>query len=728
MKSLSVKKASLLVIVFAMFTSTLSDCKKEDPAIKPVLSTSAVFNVAATTATSGGFISSDGGADVTSYGVCWGTNANPSTSDSKTSDGTGTGQFVSSMTGLTAGTTYHVRAYAINSVGTSFGADVTFSTLGQSPTGFTQPASNISLTSATLNGIINPNNLSTTVTFEYGLTTTYGQTVTATQSPVTSNNLTIVSIDISGLTQGTLYHFRVKTVNSIGTVYGTDLTFTTLGQTPAAITQPATNISTTTATFNGAVNPNSVSTTVTFDYGTSTNYGQSATATQSPVTGTSIINVSKDVTNLNPGTIYHYRIKTVNSLGTVYSGDMTFTTLGKAPTGVSQPATNISTTGATLNGMVNPNLVSTTVTFEYGTTISYGQTATAFQSPVIGDTLKNVNKDITGLSSGTTYYFRVKVANSFGTIYSGNMQFTTLGQIPAATTLPASNITSSGSILNGIVNANYLTTAVTFDYGLTTSYGQTVTASQSPLSSSNLTNISVSITGLLADTTYHFRVKAVNSTGTTYGTDLSFTTTPMAANTVSDVDGNIYNTVNIGTQIWMKENLKTTKYNDGSSIPLVPDTWQGMTTPAYCWQNNDESTNKPIYGAIYNWYTVNTGKLCPTGWHVPSDAEWTILTDFLGGVSVAGGKLKEAGTVHWTSPNTGATNESGFTGLPGGSRTGEFGYGLGFSNPGINGVWQSATIISGSTIWRRYLTNSNTVVIRDYSYKFDGLSVRCIKN
>jgi Tol biopolymer transport system component len=226
MKNAFLKKATILIMVITLFPLTLSDCKKTDPAVKPVISTSGVFNIAATSATTGGFVSSDGGAEVTSYGICWGTNANPSTTDSKTSDGKGTGQYVSSLTGLTAGTTYHVRAYAINSVGTSYGGDMLFVTLGQSPESITLPASNISATGAILNGAANANFLSTTVTFEYGLTASYGQTIAASQSPLTGNLLTNINASISGLTVNTIYHYRLKAVNSLATTYGNDISFT----------------------------------------------------------------------------------------------------------------------------------------------------------------------------------------------------------------------------------------------------------------------------------------------------------------------------------------------------------------------------------------------------------------------------------------------------------------------------------------------------------------------
>ena len=152
--------------------------------------------------------------------------------------------------------------------------------------------------------------------------------------------------------------------------------------------------------------------------------------------------------------------------------------------------------------------------------------------------------------------------------------------------------------------------------------------------------------------------------------DHKFDMLSIATQGVTDYDGNHYSSVLIGSQIWMAENLKTIKYNDGTAIPLVTDAteWSNLTTHGYCWYNNDEATYGDTYGALYNWYTVETGNLCPTGWHVPTDAEWTELIDYLGGESVAGGKLKETGTTHWNSPNPGATNETGFTTLPGGYR------------------------------------------------------------
>ena len=193
--------------------------------------------------------------------------------------------------------------------------------------------------------------------------------------------------------------------------------------------------------------------------------------------------------------------------------------------------------------------------------------------------------------------------------------------------------------------------------------------------------------------------------------------------TVTDIDGNVYNTVTIGTQIWMVENLKTTKYNDGTSIPNVTDytEWGALTTGAYCWYNNNAS-NKSPYGALYNWYSVNTGKLAPVGWHVPTFAEWTTLNTVIGGVA---GKLKETGTDHWASPNTGATNETGFTALPGGSRNG--GYLAAFTGLGLSGYWWSTRDDNTGGAGEALMYNFD--VISQYaSVKWIGSSVRCVKD
>lgn len=192
----------------------------------------------------------------------------------------------------------------------------------------------------------------------------------------------------------------------------------------------------------------------------------------------------------------------------------------------------------------------------------------------------------------------------------------------------------------------------------------------------------------------------------------------------TDGDNNNYPVVTIGTQTWMAENLKTTKYNDGTGIQLITDAilWSADISGAYCWYNNDPATYKATYGALYNWYTVNTGKLCPTGWHMPTDPEWVTLTTYMGGIAVAGGNLKETGTTHWQSPNTGAVDESGFTALPGGYRNpdGSFGF------VGFYGTWWSATVGTAEIAWRMDYSDDDFYSIT--VGKNPGYSVRCIKD
>ena len=524
----------LYLSLLLLMVSLIVGCKKEEPPTVPVVSTTVVVNVTESSARSGGNITSDGRSAIIIYGVCWSTSAKPTiNNDSKTVYGLGTGPFTISIDGLAGGTAYWVRAYATNSIGTAYGKDITFTTLGQAPTATTNPATNIFTTVATLNGTVNANYLATTVTFEYGITTSYGSTVTASQNEVTGEGATDVSADLSDLSSNTNYHFRVKTVNDLGTAYGDDRTFTTLeGLAPNATTAPATNISENTALLNGIVNANYFSTTVTFEYGTTTGYGNTVSAYESTVEGGSATNVIADISGLATGRTYHFRVKAENSEGTVYGDDITFTTLlgVQAPIVSTNPATNISQTGATLNGTVNANGLSAKVTFEYDSnTTSYDSTIAAFQSPVAGDSITNVSADISGLTPGVTYHFRVKAENSDGTVYGDDIQFTlfTCNQVPAVKTLAATNIIGSSATLNGKVDGNDWPTTVTFWYRLGKHYGRwTFGRATVPgtVTGDTLVSASVSVAGRGSLNPHTFWVTATNVCGTVTGNVLSFTT------------------------------------------------------------------------------------------------------------------------------------------------------------------------------------------------------------
>jgi uncharacterized protein (TIGR02145 family) len=599
---------------------------------------------------------------------------------------------------------------------------------GLPPTPETLPSTNISPAGGTLNGTIKANDVTTMVSFEYGTTPAFGSTVQASPYVINGHIPTSVSAVLTGLNVATTYYFRIKAVNSRGIVYGNELTFTTLGKIPVAITLAASNISLQEATLNGTVNANDLSTSVSFEYGLTQTYGSTVSASPAQVNGNTNISTSSLISGLEVGTLYHYRVKAENSLGTVYGSDLTFTNLGKIPTAVTQNASTISNDGAILNGTVNANYLSTTVTFEYGLTQSYGSTISAIPRQVTGSLTYNVYVSISGLTPATVFHFRIKAVNYLGTVYSNDLTFKTLGDVPSIVTNSAIQILATSARLIGSVNANIFTTLVTFDFGESASYGNTVTADQNPINGYINTNVSASISGLNSETTYHFRIKAVNALGTSYGNDIVFKTPP---GIIKDVDGNSYTAVGIGSQIWMMQNLLTTRFNDGTPIQLVTDDikWAGLRTPAYCWYSNNETKYKNVYGALYNGDVIDTketvGKnVCPMGWHTPSITEWSELISSIGGAQFAK-KLMESGTAHWVPPNSDATNETLFTGLPGGSRPREF------SSIGTGASFISSSNVSDYVLLYVYLVvlteeEGARVFVYDYVEKSIGGSIRCI--
>ena len=196
-------------------------------------------------------------------------------------------------------------------------------------------------------------------------------------------------------------------------------------------------------------------------------------------------------------------------------------------------------------------------------------------------------------------------------------------------------------------------------------------------------------------------------------------------NTVLDIDGNVYNTVTICEQTWMVENLKTTKFNDGTPITFIREStlWGSLNSPGYCFYQNDPAFFKHPYGGLYNWFTINTGKLAPKGWHIPTEIEWYQLLNCLGGINVAGSKLKEKGTMHWQTPNDDATNEFGFTAIPTGCR----GSSGSFEVLGVETEWwTSGGSIYGANYFRLY--NLNGFMMRNVGPPQMGCPVRCVKD
>jgi uncharacterized protein (TIGR02145 family) len=330
-------------------------------------------------------------------------------------------------------------------------------------------------------------------------------------------------------------------------------------------------------------------------------------------------------------------------------------------------------------------------------------------------------------------------------------------QKPILTTNTLTAITQTGVTTGGNITSDGGSAIIARGVVWSTLPTPNISLSTKTTDGTGIGSFTSSLTNLTPKTTYYVRAYATNSAGTGYGNEITFTTKSDSTSvmgipcpgtpTVKDIDGNTYNTVQIGTQCWTKENLKVSKYNDGTTIPLdtsggpggngLGQTWGARSTGARTIYAND-NTNLATYGYLYNWYAVNGivtegntsyKNLCPSGWHIPSDAEWTTLTNYLGGESVAGGKMKTIGTAYWNSLNTGADNSSDFSALPGGYR-----HGIGsFSIARLEAVFWSATEYDNIFFaWLRYLIANNSSVVRNYninsSSKLTGASVRCLRD
>ncbi|MBI9089419.1 MAG: hypothetical protein JEZ12_09385 [Desulfobacterium sp.] len=413
------------------------------------VTTQAATVIGTTTATGNGNITGLGIPNPTEHGVCWSTTANPTTGDSKTTEGAAgsTGAFTSNMTGLSAGTLYHYRAYATNTVGNSYGADVTFTTDPEAPTVTTQAATSLTGSTATGNGNITdlgaPNPTQHGVCWSTSANPTIGDSLTTEGVAGSTGAFTST---MAGLASNTLYHYRAYATNTAGTVYGGGQTFTTL-QTPMVTTQAATVVATTTATGNGNIT----------DLGSPnpTEHGVCWSTTANPTTGDSKTTegavgstgaFTSSMTGLSAGTLYHVRAYATNTGGTSYGADITFTTDPVAPTVTTQAATSVDTTTATGNG--NLTDLGAPAPTEHGVCWSTSANPTITDS----NTTKGVagatgafTSEMTGLTPETTYHYRAYATNTAGTVYGADQTFTTL-----AVDLTVTNSNdASGSIVLG---------------------------------------------------------------------------------------------------------------------------------------------------------------------------------------------------------------------------------------------------------------------------------------
>ncbi|HSN50519.1 MAG TPA: FISUMP domain-containing protein, partial [Bacteroidales bacterium] len=493
--------------------------------MEPTLTTVAASEITINSAKTGGNITSDGGAGVTSRGVCWGTTAQPVITGSHSTDSKGTGIFSSLLTGLTPGTTYYIRAYATNEAGTAYGNEITFSTVA-----LTLPElTTVAVTGVTSTGAVSGGN----ITKDGGVeVTARGICWAATANPTVSDTKTTngsgtgsFTANITGLTPGASYHVRAYATNSVGTAYGNDIPFTASAVTPTLTTTAITSPARTTAVSGGNI----------------TNNGGA------PVTARGVC-------------------------WSTSSGPL---------------ATGSHTSDGTGNGTFTSN--------------------------------------ITGLTPATTYYVRAYATNTAGTAYGNELFFTTSPVlVPTVTTTAVTGVTLTTAVSGGSITDD--------NGGAVTARGVCWNISGNPTASDPKTtdgsgtgSFSSNIAGLAAGTVYYVRAYATNSAGTGYGTQLRLSTS------ASDIDGNVYKTVVIGTQLWMQSDLKTSRLSNNASIPNVTDNnaWKDLTSMGYCWYDNNPSYGS-TYVMIYNWYAVETNILCPTGWHVPTDDEFKALELSLG--------------------------------------------------------------------------------------------------
>ena len=363
---------------------------------------------------------------------------------------------------------------------------------------------------------------------------------------------------------------------------------------------------------------------------------------------------------------------------------------------------------------------------EQGVCWSTHQTPTIADNKCVVDSFqfaKTYQAKISNLNYNTTYYVRAYATNSIGIGYGQEVAFTINAGLPIISTISINTITDISALCGGNISNDGGVNITERGVCWSTVHNPTITDNKTN-DGINIGSYSSTMSGLIPNTTYYVRAFATNSVGTSYGNELTYKT---YTGTVTDVDGNVYYTVTIGTQIWMGANLKVIHYRDGTPIANVTDNslWASMTTGAYCLFNN-EANFYTIYGNLYNWYAASDARnIAPLGWHVPTDAEWIILADYLGGTSIAGGKLKETGTIHWGSPNYGATNETGFTALPGDFRS-SAGYIPTFT--GNSGLWWTSTSVSSVNSLMRSISHDYASIGGGSKENKWGCSLRCVKD
>ena len=421
------------------------------------------------------------------------------------------------ITGLQTYTKYYFRLKGLASNKTYYGNILSFITGSAIQQIQSYPATNITVNTADLNGIIEGAHVPVNLSFEYGITPSLGTEIPANPSSVNDTVLHAITLHLSNLTPYTIYYYRLKAVTSVGTFSGNTLSFTSGTAIRQIQTDGATNINASSADLNGFIDGANVAVDLSFEYGTTPSFGNQTPANPSSVNDTLPHNLMLHLSNLNPLTTYYYRLKAVTAGGIFYGQTVSFFT-GTIFTEIqTMAATVISADGADLNGSVNGFRTSASLSFEYGTSPSFGNQIPANPSFVNDSSSHIISVHLNNLQPSTLYYFRLIAVTSYGTFYGNTLTFNTLSTSPVITTLTAMAVDNSSARLKGRVSDCYYPSTAFFQYGLTPALGMETAAIPYNISDTAVHIVSLPLSGLLTNSFYYYRVKIFNQGGIFYG-------------------------------------------------------------------------------------------------------------------------------------------------------------------------------------------------------------------